>query len=296
MTASTFDYSTAFSRNIGWVTEQEQQALRGKCIAIAGLGGVGGSHLLTLARLGIGRFHIADLDVFELVNFNRQAGASLPQIGRRKVEVLAEMALAINPEVEIKPFPDGVDPENVSDFLHGVDLYMDGLDFFAVAARRLVFAACGDRRIPAVTAAPLGMGAAVLNFLPDGLSFEEYFRLDGHNEREQLLRFLLGLSPAMLQMGYLVDSSRVDLAAHRGPSTGMACEVCAGMAATQALKILLDRGKVYAAPWGLHFDAYRNRLARTWRPGGNRHPMQRLALAVARRRLQRQPVERTSRE
>ena len=47
-----FNYDKAFSRNIGWVTEEEQQALRGKKVAIAGAGGVGGVHLLTLARLG----------------------------------------------------------------------------------------------------------------------------------------------------------------------------------------------------------------------------------------------------
>ena len=81
MTTS-FDYHLAFSRNLGWVTEAEQAALRSRRIAIAGLGGVGGSHLLTLTRLGIGKFTIADLDVFELANFNRQAGASLRHVGR----------------------------------------------------------------------------------------------------------------------------------------------------------------------------------------------------------------------
>jgi hypothetical protein len=65
----------------------------------------------------------------------------------------------------------------------------------------------------------------------------------------------------------------------------MGCELCAGFAATQALKILLRRGKVLAAPWGLQFDAYRNRLRRTWRPGGNRHPLQRLAIRLGERRL-----------
>ena len=91
MTAS-FDYDIAFSRNLGWVTEAEQAVLRSRRIAIAGLGGVGGSHLLTLTRLGVGKFNIADLDVFELANFNRQAGASLSHIGRTKVEVLRELA------------------------------------------------------------------------------------------------------------------------------------------------------------------------------------------------------------
>jgi molybdopterin/thiamine biosynthesis adenylyltransferase len=51
-----FRYEEAFARNIGWVTEAEQAALRGKRIAIAGAGGVGGVHLLTLARLGVGAF------------------------------------------------------------------------------------------------------------------------------------------------------------------------------------------------------------------------------------------------
>jgi tRNA A37 threonylcarbamoyladenosine dehydratase len=67
-----FDYSSAFSRNIGWVTADEQAKLRDSRVAIAGLGGVGGPHLLTLARLGVGKFNIADFDRFELQNFNRQ--------------------------------------------------------------------------------------------------------------------------------------------------------------------------------------------------------------------------------
>ena len=53
MKTGLFDYATAFSRNIGWLTPQEQESLRSKRVAIAGLGGVGGSHLLTLTRLGI---------------------------------------------------------------------------------------------------------------------------------------------------------------------------------------------------------------------------------------------------
>ena len=99
------------------------------------------------------------------------------------------------------------------------------------------------------------------------------------------LRFFIGLAPAMLQLGYLVDRSTVDFRARKGPSTPMGCELCAGAAATEALKILLGRGNVIAAPRGVHFDAYRNKLARTWRPGGNRNPMQRLALWIAGRQV-----------
>src|SRR4051812_40682441 len=106
---SVFDYHKAFSRNIGWVTPEEQNRLRGKRIAIAGLGGAGGIHLLTLARLGVGAFHIADLDVFELPNFNRQAGAMMSSLDHPKVDTLMAMAKQINPELNIKTFSKGID-------------------------------------------------------------------------------------------------------------------------------------------------------------------------------------------
>lgn len=283
-----FNYQQAFSRNIGWITMQEQAVLRNKKIAIAGLGGVGGSHLLTLSRLGIGNFHIADFDKFELPNFNRQAGATISHLDRPKTDVLAEMALDINPELQIKKFSAGVSTENMAEFFAGVDVYVDALDFFAFAAREQVFAYCYEHGIPAITAAPLGMGSALLNFLPGEMSFESYFQLQGKSETDKILHFLVGLSPSFLHSSYLVDKAAVDLANHKGPSTPMACELCAGLAATQALKILLKRGKVLAAPWGLHLDAYRNKLAKTWRPGGNSNPIQRLAILIARRQFMSQ--------
>lgn len=280
-----FDYHEAFARNIGWVTEAEQAALRGKRIAIAGMGGVGGVHLLTLTRLGIGAFNIADMDTFDVVNFNRQAGASMSTVGQPKAEVMARMAKDINPELDIRIFDRGVDAGNLDDFLAGADLYVDGLDFFAFTARRDTFYACHRLGVPAVTAAPLGMGTAVLSFLPGRMSFEEYFRLEGCDEDEMAVRFLLGLSPAMLQRGYIADPTRVDFDARRGPSTVAACQLCAGVTATEALKILLGRGKVICAPWGFQFDAYRNRYVKTWRPWGNRNPIQQIGLAIARRQL-----------
>ena len=280
-----FSYDEAFSRNLGWVTEHEQQRLKNSRVCIAGLGGVGGVYLLTLARLGVGAFTIADFDTFALANFNRQAGASLSSLDRPKIDVMVEMARDINPDLDIRIFPEGLNDRNLGEFLADGDVYLDGLDFFALDIRRSLFSMCGDMGIPATTVAPLGMGAALLNFVPGGMTFEQYFGLAGHTESEQALRFLVGLSPAMLQMPYLVDRSRVDLEKRRGPSTIIAVQLCSGIAAAQVLKLLLGRGDVVTAPSGLHFDAFRNLLKRTWRPGGSKHPMQRLLLHIARRRL-----------
>jgi hypothetical protein len=95
---------------------------------------------------------------------------------------------------------------------------------------------------------------------------------------------LRGLA-ARFQQGYLVDPSSIDFKGRKGPSTAMGCQLCAGVAATEALKILLGRGKVVAAPRGVHFDAFRNKAVTTWRPGGNGNPLQRLAIAVGGRKL-----------
>jgi molybdopterin/thiamine biosynthesis adenylyltransferase len=280
-----FDYAGAFARNLGWVTEAEQETLKTKRVAIAGMGGAGGFHLLTLVRLGVAKFSIADLDCFEIANFNRQVGATMSTLGRAKVDVLAEMARDINPDCEFQIFPNGVRADNLGDFFDEADLYLDGLDAFAFEARELVFAHCARHGIPAVTVAPLGMSAALLNFLPGSMTFEEYFQLAGRSDLEKAIRFLVGLAPSLLHRHYLVDPSRVNLREGRGPSTIMACQLCAGVAAAEALKILLRRGKVWAAPHAIQFDGYRNRLAHTWRPGGNAHPLNRVAIALAKRQL-----------
>lgn len=285
--AENFDYDLAFSRNIGWVTRDEQAKLRNTRIAIPGMGGVGGSHLLTLSRLGIGGFNIADFDTFEMGNFNRQAGATMSSVGRAKAEVMAEMARDINPDLDLMKLNEPIGPENIEQFLEKVDLVVDSLDFFAFEARALLHEACQQHGIPVIVAGPIGMSVALVTFLPGEMDFESYFQMQGQPPEEQAVRFLIGLCPPLLHRTYLVDPTAVDFANQKGPSTPMACDLCAGVAATEALKILLNRGKVRAAPYTLQFDAYRNKLGLAWRPGGNRNPLQRLAIALARRQFLR---------
>ena len=96
----------------------------------------------------------------------------------------------------------------------------------------------------------------------------------------------------MLQFGYLVAPEAVSLHERRGPSTVMACDLCAGVTGTAVLQLVLGRGKrLRAAPWGMHFDAYRQKLRITWRPFGNAHPMQRLLMRLIRPKLGGGPAE-----
>lgn len=256
LSSSGFQYDEAFSRNIGWVTKEEQERLRQATAAIAGVGGVGGAYLLTLARLGVENFKIADFDQFEAANINRQVGASIDTIGQQKVNVMANMVTSINPRIKVDCFPMGINQENIETFLKGCDIFLDGIDFFALNARQLSFQYCHELNIPAITAAPLGMGAAYLIFMPNHMSFKEYFCLNANAEEENYLRFLSGLSPSSTHSEYLVDKSKIDLKNRKGPSTFMACQLCAGIVGTQALKIILQRGPIYPAPYYHLFDAF----------------------------------------
>jgi len=287
--STAFDPGIAFSRTLGLVTREEMQKLHRSTVAIAGLGGVGGSHLMTLARLGVGGFHVADFDTFELENFNRQAGATVDTVGRPKIEVMSGLARQINPGVNIRAFPAGINSDNISEFLDGVDVYVDGLDYFVFKIRSEIFKACYDKRIPAVTAAPLGMGVALLNFLPGKMSFEQYFGWkDADSDVTKAIKFLVGLAPSLPQRRYIVDLSYVDFKRGKGPSTPMACELCAGYAGTEVLKLLLGRGKVHPAPYSLHFDAYMDKFyaRKIWL--GNRNPLQKLKMGIMRRLLEKQ--------
>jgi len=267
--APRFSYTDAFDRNLGWFTEQEQQSLRAKTVAIAGMGGVGGVHLLTLVRLGITKFRIADLDVFEVPNFNRQVGAMMSTIDQAKVEVLARMARDINPEVEIAEFSAGVTEQNLDEFLRGADLFIDGFDFFVLDIRRRTFARCRELGIPAMTAAPVGMGVAFLLFTPGGMTFEDYFRFEGKSELRQYINFLMGLAPSGMHRDYLVDATRLDIVKRKAPSTIIGVQLCASFTAAQIAKFLLGRGAVKPAPFHYHFDSYLNVFKAGPRRGNN---------------------------
>ncbi|MBB1075407.1 ThiF family adenylyltransferase [Rhodoferax sp. 4810] len=289
-----FNYSEAFNRNIGWVTETELYRLRQKRVAIIGMGGVGGVHLLTLTRLGIGKFHIADLDTFELANFNRQVGAMMSTLDQPKVEVLARMARDINPELDLQCFDRGINAENIDAFLSGVDLFVDGVDFFEPELRSLLFARCYELGIPAITAGPIGMGVPYLIFMPGQMSFEQYFQLQGRPLIQQYVNFLIGLTPKAWHRDYLVDPHRFDLGQKRGPSTPMACQLCSGVVGIEALKILLRRGEVYAAPYYHIFDAYQARYARGRLFWGNGGPLQTIKRQLVYRMVAQQLAKQSS--
>jgi len=272
-----WSYEEAFARHAGLFTSEEQQRLRSSRVAIIGMGGVGGAHLMTLVRLGIGAFTIADPDVFELANFNRQYGATIPSLGRLKVDVMAEAARSVNPEVNLRTISSEISADNVKEFLEGADILIDGVDFFALAVRRLVFQEARRRGIWSITAGPHAFSTAWLVFSPQGPSFDEFFDVnDSMTESEQVIAFAVGGTPSPIHLAYLDLAKYFQPESKSGGSFGLGCSLAAGVTAAQVAKILLNRPGVRSVPWYSQFDAYREMLVHRKLRGGNRHPWQRI--------------------
>lgn len=281
-------YQTAVSRNLGILDSDEQSQLRSSRVAVAGLGGVGGIHFLTLVRMGIGAFNIADLDTFSEININRQVGASSSTTGRNKTTVMAEMAKDIHPSVNLNIFDNGVQPENAERFLKDVDVVVDSIDFFQIKARRLLYKTARNLGKTVVFSAPIGFSATLHIFTPESMSFDAYFDInDGMSPYEQLVAFAVGLCPRGTHWQYM-DTNKVNLASHSGPSIASACDISAGLLTTEILCILLRRRPPKSVPYYVQFDPYRRLYRNGYLMFGNKGPIQRLKRWYVSRRFRDQ--------
>ena len=147
-------YEELFTRNIGFVDENEQAILRRSRFAVLGVGGMGGVVAQVLARAGVGAISILDKDAFEPSNNNRQVYANAETWGQLKVDVTAAELRKINPELEVR-VEHHFGRDNVDAVLAGVDVAVNGMD--ELGASLLLWRASRERRIPLVDAwsAPL---------------------------------------------------------------------------------------------------------------------------------------------
>lgn len=265
-----------FSRNIGLLTQEEQKRLLNARVAVAGAGGVGGLHILTLARLGIGNFNIADFDTFEVVNVHRQFGASAITIGKNKAEVMAQMVKDINPHAGVMVFSEGINEDNVETFLNNIDILIDGIDFFEIDIRRLIFKKAKKKGIYAITSAPLGFGATLQIFSPEGMTFDEYFGIsDNMNYIEKISAFASGLAPHPYHIRYM-DISTVSLTKKIGPALSLACTLSASLVATEVVKIIAGKEHIKSVPHYLQIDLLKRKFKQGYLYMGGKNPLQRL--------------------
>jgi hypothetical protein len=128
-------YAELTSRNAGVISPAAQQALGAASVLVAGCGSIGGAAVEPLARLGARHLTVADPGAYELNNLNRQ-NATAGDIGRNKAEVAARRITAVNPDCDVRVFPQGVTEETITDLTAGCDVVVDGVDVTTMSGLR----------------------------------------------------------------------------------------------------------------------------------------------------------------
>ena len=124
-------------------------------VAVVGLGGVGGAALEALCRAGIGALLLADCDVFDLTNLNRQILATRRSVGRHKTEVARERVQEINPECAATVCGARLNADNLEPvFAFHPDFVLDAVD--CVTAKLALIEGCKARGIGVVSSMGTG--------------------------------------------------------------------------------------------------------------------------------------------
>lgn len=248
-------YRERFTRNLGIADDAGQERIRTTRIAIGGLG-LGGSIFLNLVRLGFERFHVADPDVYERNNCNRQRLAKETTVGRRKDDCLIEAARAVNPDVQVRAFPEGVKPDNVEEFLSGIDWVIDVIDVFAMEDKLALNEAARAKGLPVASCGSLGFTGSVVVFQhPSCPSFAELTGVSRDlSDADNVRNFAQFIAPAV--PGYMAEQFRrsMDRSTHI-PFAVPGVETAAAAAAAQVAKQVLGLGPLVNAPQGIFLDA-----------------------------------------
>ncbi len=211
------------------------ERLANSSVAVAGLGGVGGAILSSLARMGIGRFRIADPGSFDEPDLNRQMAATALTLGKNKAEVYAEFINSVNPGADVDVFTEGVTDGNIDEFLSGADLVIDALDLKVAPPLRLQLAArAREQGIYNISSPIIAFGTVVAIAAPDGEPMDAFLDLVARARGEGALprRLVEFLDPAYLGIMHMRMSTGAV------PSVSAAAMLVAAVVSTESTMIL----------------------------------------------------------
>lgn len=147
--------SELFDRTKRLLGADAMDKLNNSHVAVFGIGGVGGHAIDALVRSGIGKITIVDHDEVAASNINRQLIATTKSIGRKKVEVMKEHLLEINPEVQVEIYDCFFLPETSEQFDFSVyDYVIDAVD--TVTAKIALVEACQEAGVPIISSMGAG--------------------------------------------------------------------------------------------------------------------------------------------
>lgn len=144
-----------FQRTQLLLGKEAMEKLKNSTVAIFGIGGVGGYVAEALARSGVGGFALFDDDKVCLTNINRQIIATRKTIGRKKVEVMAERILDINPKAKVETYATFYLPENADQYdFTKYDYIIDAVD--TVSAKLELIVRANEANVPIMSSMGAG--------------------------------------------------------------------------------------------------------------------------------------------
>ncbi|NQT22104.1 MAG: ThiF family adenylyltransferase [Candidatus Omnitrophica bacterium] len=237
-------YKQMVDRNIGVLSNEEQERLRNSCVAVGGCGGMGGLSIVQLVRLGVGRIKIADFDTFQVHNLSRQCRSTSKNVGRNKTEVISEYCKEINPELKMDIFLDGVKPKNVEKFVDGADAVIDGMDYTYIEDTVALYRLARQKGLCVVNPNAIGFGVSVLVFGPKTVSIEEYFGLSADAKRAEIEK-LAPYIPTYADKEIMRKAAMKEI---NIPNIIMPQNLGTAVAVSEAVMILLGRVEPPAGP------------------------------------------------
>ena len=159
-----------YIRNMDALSMKDQITLLQSRVCIVGLGGLGGSVVETLARIGIGAMTVIDGDIFDESNLNRQVLSSEHNLSQTKTAVALEKILTVNSSILIQDYSEKMDEENAVHLLEHADIAVDCLD--NIQARFILEKAAKKAGIPMVSAAVAGFSGQITAIFPEDRGLE----------------------------------------------------------------------------------------------------------------------------
>ena len=235
------DFHDRYSRHLRLpeVGEAGQRRLQQARVAIVGAGGLGSPAAYYLAAAGVGSLVLADDDVVERSNLQRQILHTESRIGQPKVESARPALAALNPSIDIEGFPERIGSDNVERLIADADVVLDGADNFA--ARYLLNDAC-------VKLGKSLVYGAVLRFTGQVSVFDA----GRHRGEAPCYRCLFPEPPSPEDAPNCSDAGVL----------GVLPGVIGMLQATEAVKLILGIGEPLAGRL-LHFDALAMRFRET---------------------------------
>lgn len=169
-------YEQLTLRNKDYIPTELQNKIRSTTILIAGCG-IGSTFAEVAVRLGFENFILADDDIINAHNLNRQCYTNA-DIGKLKVTALSERLKSINPSVKVKEYAEFISEKNVTEIVSGADIVFDTIDFMELTALIGLHDECKRQKKHLITALALGWGAGCIYFPPNAkCSFRQILSL-----------------------------------------------------------------------------------------------------------------------